>query len=259
VNYIRCHDDIGWTFDDAVAELRGINGYDHRRFLNQFYTGKFEGSFSQGVPFQENPTTGDCRVCGSLASLAGLEKAIEADDSQEIEFALKRIRLLNSINLSIGGIPLIYQGDELGILNDHAYLEDEFKRDDTRWVNRPAITADAIKLAEQSGSYQNRISQDLKQMVALRKQNPVFGEAKTEILETYRPHLFAYCRSHENGESLLAICNFSETVQHIPASICDVLGSRDCIDILSGQRISEPTIVVPAYEVMWLVKNAKSS
>ena len=224
-----------------------------------FYTDQFEGSFSQGVPFQENPTTGDCRVCGSLASLAGLEKAIETDNSKEIEFALKRIRLLNSINLSIGGIPLIYQGDELGILNDHAYLEDEFKRDDTRWVNRPAITADAIKLAEQSGSYQNRISQDLKQMVALRKQNQVFGEAKTEILETYRPHLFAYCRSHENGEKLLAICNFGEVEQQLPVSICDVLGSRDCIDILSGQRISEPTIVVPAYEVLWLVKSAKSS
>ncbi|MDN3685244.1 hypothetical protein QW180_23260 [Vibrio sinaloensis] len=45
-----------------------------------------------------------------MASLAGLERAIEADDSQAIEHALKRIRLLNSINLSIGGIPLIYQG-----------------------------------------------------------------------------------------------------------------------------------------------------
>lgn len=76
VNYIRCHDDIGWTFDDAVAEQMGIDGYQHRRFLNQFYTGKFEGSFSQGVPFQENPTTGDCRVCGSLASLAGLRKRL---------------------------------------------------------------------------------------------------------------------------------------------------------------------------------------
>ncbi|WP_333913244.1 amylosucrase [Vibrio coralliirubri] len=258
VNYIRCHDDIGWTFDDSVAEQLGINGFEHRRFLNQFYTGKFEGSFSQGVPFQENPTTGDCRVCGSLASLAGLEKAIEADDSQAIEFALKRIRLLNSINLSIGGIPLIYQGDELGILNDHSYLEDEFKRDDTRWVNRPTITAESIKLAEQAGSYQHRINRDLKQMVELRKQNPVFGEAKTEILETYRPHLFAYYRTHENGEKLLAICNFSEVTQHLPASICDVLGGRDCLDVLSDQRFSGPTIEVPAYEVLWLSNITKT-
>ena len=82
VNYVRCHDDIGWTFDDAVASELGINSFDHRYFLNQFYTGRFEGSFANGVPFAENPSNGDCRVCGSLASLCGLEGAIEANDPQ---------------------------------------------------------------------------------------------------------------------------------------------------------------------------------
>ncbi|MCB0106390.1 MAG: alpha-amylase family protein, partial [Caldilineaceae bacterium] len=50
VNYIRCHDDIGWTFDDGDAGALGINGYDHRRFLNNFYTGRFTGSFARGLP-----------------------------------------------------------------------------------------------------------------------------------------------------------------------------------------------------------------
>ncbi len=72
VNYVRCHDDIGWTFDDGDAAALGINGYDHRRFLNEFYTGRFAGSFARGLPFQENPRTGDARISGSLASLAGL-------------------------------------------------------------------------------------------------------------------------------------------------------------------------------------------
>ncbi|MCG9677534.1 alpha-amylase family protein [Vibrio sp. Isolate24] len=256
VNYIRCHDDIGWTFDDAVAEQQGINGYDHRRFLNQFYTGKFEGSFSQGVPFQENPTTGDCRVCGSLASLAGLEKAIDTDDAQAIEHALKRIRLLNSINLSIGGIPLIYQGDELGILNDHSYLNDKFKRDDARWVNRPAISPAAVELAEQKGSYQHRINQELKQMIALRQNHPELGNAKTEILETYRSQLFAYCRTNAKGERLLALCNFGEMEQTIPASICDILGTRQTKDLLSGKSFLGDEIVLSAYDVLWLKVNA---
>lgn len=256
VNYIRCHDDIGWTFDDAVAEQLGINGYDHRRFLNQFYTGKFEGSFSQGVPFQENPTTGDCRVCGSLASLAGLEKAIEADDSQAIEFALKRIRLLNSINLSIGGIPLIYQGDELGILNDHSYLVDEFKRDDARWVNRPSITDKAIEQARENGTYQNRIWSDLNQLVAIRQSHPELGNAKTEILETYRSQLFAYCRTNAKGEQLLALCNFGEMEQTIPASICDILGTRQTKDLLSGKHFLGDEIVLSAYDVLWLKVSA---
>ncbi len=252
VNYIRCHDDIGWTFDDEVAQQQGINGFDHRRFLNQFYTGKFAGSFSQGVPFQENPTTGDCRVCGSLASLAGLEKAMGHDDAEAIEHALKRIRLLNSVNLSIGGIPLIYQGDDLGMLNDHSYLKDPFKCDDSRWVNRPKITLEAMKEAQTVGRYQNRIYTDLRSMIALRQDNPVLGNAKTEILETYRPHLFAYCRHHENGEKLLAICNFSENNQSIPASICDVLGFGNVYDLLTGNVFSGEEIRFNAYDVVWL-------
>jgi amylosucrase len=253
VNYIRCHDDIGWTFDDAIAEQQGINGFDHRKFLNQFYTGRFAGSFAEGVPFQENPTTGDCRVCGSLASLAGLEKALESGDATELEYALKRVRLMNSISLSIGGIPLIYQGDELGMLNDHSYLQDEHKRDDSRWVNRPFITDEAITLATNGKSPQSRIHDELKQMIRIRQNSPVFGEADTEILETYQPHLFAYVRSHENGDKMLAICNFSEQEQRVPLSICDTLGAREIEDILQGKVADYgDEIILDAYDVLWL-------
>ncbi|MBY5945218.1 alpha-amylase family glycosyl hydrolase [Photobacterium rosenbergii] len=254
VNYIRCHDDIGWTFDDAIADQLGINGFDHRRFLNQFYTGRFDGSFAEGVPFQENPTTGDCRVCGSLASLAGLERGLEQDDNQQIELALKRIRLLNSINLSIGGIPLIYQGDELGILNDHSYLEDSSKADDARWVNRPAVTDDAIGKAQLPGSFEASVSQSLKAMIKLRQNHEVFGASRTEILETYNPHLFAYARLNDNGQTMLAICNFSEQEQQVPFSITDILATASVLDILNHSPL-QPTdqITLGAYDVKWLV------
>ena len=121
MNYVRCHDDIGWTFDDGDASELGINGYDHRRFLNAFYTGRFPGSFARGLPFQENPRTGDARISGSLASLAGLERAILQGDDAEIELAIRRICLLHAVILSIGGIPLLYLGDEVGLLNDYDY------------------------------------------------------------------------------------------------------------------------------------------
>ena len=77
MNYLRCHDDIGWSFDDGDAEAIGLNAHDHRRFLNEFYTGQFPGSFARGVPFQENHDTGDMRISGTMASLAGLEQAID--------------------------------------------------------------------------------------------------------------------------------------------------------------------------------------
>ncbi len=116
VNYVRCHDDIGWTFDDADAGMLGINGLDHRRFLNAFFTGRFPGSFARGLPFQENPRTGDARISGMLASLAGLEQALQSHNPAEIELSIRRILLLHAVIFSIGGIPLIYLGDEIGAL-----------------------------------------------------------------------------------------------------------------------------------------------
>jgi amylosucrase len=136
VNYLRCHDDLGWTFDDKDAWHIGINPQGHRKFLNDFYTGKHPGSFSRGIPFQFNPDNGDQRISGTLSSLAGLEEALEKQDNHMIELAVRRINLLRNIQVSIGGIPLLYAGDEYGILNDYTFLSDPLKVNDSRWVHR---------------------------------------------------------------------------------------------------------------------------
>jgi amylosucrase len=135
VNYIRCHDDIGWTFDDQDARDIGIDPMGHRHFLNQFYTGDYPGSFARGIPFQFNADTGDLRISGTLSSLAGLEDAVTRKDDELIEKAVRRINLLRSIMMSIGGIPLLYIGDEWGMLNDYTYLSDPSKAADSRWVH----------------------------------------------------------------------------------------------------------------------------
>jgi len=132
VNYVRCHDDIGWTFSDEDAAHLWINGYDHRLFLNSFSTGNFPGGFARGLAFQENPKTGDCRISGTCASLAGLEKAINEETSVEVDLAIQRILLIHSIILSMGGIPLFYLGDEIGTLNDYKYRSDPVKRSESR-------------------------------------------------------------------------------------------------------------------------------
>jgi len=257
VNYIRCHDDIGWTWDDAVAGQLGINGQDHRLFLNRFYTGQFEGSFARGVPFQMNPSNGDCRVCGTLASLTGLESAVEAKDAKAIELALRRIRLLNAINLSMTGLPLLYQGDELGVLNDHAYLDDPHKREDSRWVNRKPLTEDDFALAS-SVSAQGRVAEQLQQLITIRQSHAVFGSSQTEILETYNPHAFSFARIGDR-ERLLVIANFSEQRISIPGSITDILASIQMQDLLSGKALErDKPIVLEAYEVVWIHTKASA-
>ena len=146
VNYVRCHDDIGWVFCDADVQAVGFSPREHRRFLTDFFTGHFAGGFARGLPFQENRDTGDARVSGTCASLCGLEKAIEENDEYEIDLAIRRILLIHGVIMTIGGIPLIYLGDEIGTLNDLSYERDPEKLGDTRWIHRPFFDWDRAEL-----------------------------------------------------------------------------------------------------------------
>lgn len=261
VNYVRCHDDIGWTFDDDVAAQLGINGHDHRFFLNQFYTGRFDGSFSHGVPFAENPSNGDCRVCGSLASLCGLENALAASDEKRIEEAINRMLLLYGVTFSIGGIPLIYSSDELGLLNDYSYRDDKTKSHDDRWVNRIPVTNEDIEIAladdetgmDLTARAQRRVFNGLRHLLSLRRSYPVFGEASTEILHTGNEHCFAYLREHESGQQLLVVCNFSDHVQQLSGELLNVIGHRQACDLVSGNQIegNEPMLTLRPHQQAW--------
>lgn len=261
VNYVRCHDDIGWTFDDAIAHQLGINPYDHRFFLNQFFTGRFNGSYANGVPFAENPSNGDCRVCGSLASLCGLEGALANNDEDAMNTAIQRIMLVHGVIMSIGGIPLLYSGDELGLLNDYHYRQDPAKAHDDRWVHRIAVTPDDLDgvdapiTAQDSVQrrVQKRIFAGLQQLIQLRKQLTVLGAAPTRILQTDNQHCFAFCREADNGDKLLVLCNFSEHAQSVNASVLSVFNGEHTKDLLSAQQFTnELPIVLAPYQQRWL-------
>ncbi|WP_238638425.1 alpha-amylase family protein [Dermabacter sp. HSID17554] len=146
-SYVRCHDDIGWAVTDADAADAGLDGFAHRAFLSEFYSGTFPGSFAEGLVFQHNPTTGDKRISGSLASLAGLEKALKSGRESDIALAIDRITLLHAAMLGFGGQPLLYMGDELGMLNDPHWASDPAHADDNRWVHRPRMDWDLAREA----------------------------------------------------------------------------------------------------------------
>lgn len=256
VNYARCHDDIGWTFDDRDARFIGINGYDHRLFLNKFFTGNFEGSFAKGMGFQFNPDNGDCRVCGSLASLAGLETALNSGDAHQIWLAEQRILMIHSIILSIGGVPLFYQGDELAMLNDYSFLDDPHKAHDARWVNRPQVTEQAVQLAQTQGTVQNRVFCGLRHMITLRKSLSVFGDSRSQVYETGNDHVFAYLRAESGGDKVLCLVNFSEFEQWVEPSILEKLSpakfAKELITgVTMGAHAHEHLKLAP-YQVLWM-------
>ena len=218
VNYVRVHDDIGWTFSDEDAALLNMNGNDHRRFLNEFYRGRFDGSFARGLPFQENPKNGDCRISGTCASLAGLEKAIKEEGPDEIEFAIRRILLIHGVILTIGGIPLIYLGDEIGTLNDYTYRDDPSHERDSRWAHRPRADWDKYSNRFDASSIEGRVYQNLKRLIDLRKENEAFSGGELEIIPTENEHVLGFMRTHA-GKRAVLFANFSENPQTIPARI----------------------------------------
>jgi amylosucrase len=253
VNYVRSHDDIGWTFSDEDAARLGINGYNHRQFLNTFYTGQFEGSFARGLPFQYNPQNGDMRISGTCASLIGLEKALQEETEAEEELAIRRILLIHSVILSIGGIPLIYLGDEVGTVNDYNYRSDPAKTGDSRWVHRPATDWEANSRRSTTGSLENRVFSQLCRLIQVRKNNPVFAGQEIEILDLGNPHILAYTHEHE-GEHVLVLANFIEEAQSLPFNLLRLHGlSYRFTDLVTGQPVaSGQDLSLGPYQFMWL-------
>jgi amylosucrase len=243
INYIRCHDDIGWTFSDQDAWDVGIDPTGHRKFLNEFYTAKFQGSFAKGLPFQENLHTGDLRISGTLASLAGLEKALNYETEKEVDHAIRRIMLLNGIILSMNGYPLFYMGDETGQLNNYNYTDNSEYKNDSRWVHR----IPSIEPPKNTELYSKQIFKMLKKLVKSRKECRAFRGNYVRILSLENEHIFGFIRINENSlnkEKVTILANFSEQNQILNMSAATV-------DILTGTLFNE-IIELNAYQFLWL-------
>jgi len=253
VNYLRCHDDIGWSFDDEDARKVGIDPAGHRKFLNQFYTGKYPGSFAKGVPFQFNTDTGDVRVSGTLSSLAGLEEAVEKADNVLIEKAVRRINMLWAIQVSIGGIPLLYAGDEFGQMNDYTYLTDPTKINDSRWVHRAKRRWEARDDLTDQDTLEWRFFREMVKLFRLRKEIPAFQNGGMEVLNTGNPHLFGYIRAFEN-QRILVINNFSDNPQKVDSGRLISYGVKgEVVNRLTDEVITvDGDLLIDAYRAVWL-------
>jgi amylosucrase len=253
VNYLRCHDDIGWTFDDHDAWRVGADPRAHRKFLNDFYTGRFPGSFARGVPFQFNPNNGDLRISGTLSSLAGLEAALETEDNALIELAVRRINMLRSIMVSVGGIPLLYAGDEYGMLNDYTFLSDPDKVNDSRWVHRSKKRWAAADDLTDGDTLEWRFFHEMAKFFKLRKQTPALRNGGMELVDSPNPHLFAYLRS-DGAQRLLVINNFSEFEQVVTADTLSAAGmAADGLELLSQRPLpAGGDLILDGYRYLWI-------
>jgi len=253
VNYLRGHDDIGWSFDNDDAWAAGINPEDHRKFLNRFYTGSFKGSFAYGVPFQHNADTGDMRISGTMASLAGLEQAVRAGDKQLTEMAVRRIQMLYGVLCSIGGIPLIFLGEELGLFNDYDYVEDLEKADDSRWIHRPKMDWALLDELKKRRTPQARIFRHMQTIFALRDELPALVGNQMRLLPPENDHVLDFLRWHD-ASVLVVLANFADSPQPLSLRSLRAEGlSHFLKDRLTGKEVStRKEIVLEPYELLWL-------
>ncbi len=256
--YLRCHDDIGWAISDPDAQAVGLNGYSHRKFLSDFYSGQFNGTHARGLVFQENPKTHDRRISGSAASLTGLEIALEQQNQHLTDLSVQRLLMTHAIILSFGGVPLLYMGDEIALLNDHSYLDQAETAMDNRWVNRPKMPWEVFAQLEQPNTMQEhaqrQVFDGLKTLIDARVRTPHLHAAiESNILESPNSHIFAFERLHPTGR-LLCLFNFSEKNQTLDADWLNIHQVQNAIDQSSVQLLNNTLHLTP-FQYFWLVEN----
>ena len=252
--YLRCHDDIGWAITDEDAAVFGISGPAHRSWLADFYEGRVPGSFARGQLFQENPATGDKRISGSLAALAGLEKALAEGDAGAADMAVQRILLGHALIAGFGGIPLIYMGDELGMLNDYGYADQPEHAHDSRWLHRPRMDW-ALAETRQGDSHAARVFQGVRHILARRRAVPeLHGGVPTLVLEAPAPGIFAVARQAPT-RTVLCLHNFTEGWVHLPEGWLRAQGAQAMFDELSQAQVTlhDGGLALPPQGRVWLV------
>jgi amylosucrase len=215
INYTRCHDDIGLGYDDYMIEHTGKNPYEHRQYLKNYYSGALWDSPARGALFSSNPKTGDARISGSLASLCGLEKAIYENNEQQIELSIKKIIMMQAHSIFLGGLPILFYGDEVGYTNDYSYQQDPGKSYDNRWMHRPNINWEKNGRVDVEGTIENKVFASMQKLIVIRKKLKVVADqSNLTWLTPHNIHVAGYLRT--DGENkLYCICNFSNQAAYL--------------------------------------------
>ncbi len=250
--YIRCHDDIGWAITDEDAGALALTGHGHRNFLSNFYEGVFPGSFAKGALFQHNEATGDKRISGTFASLAGLERA--TGDASATEAAIQRILMGHALIAAWGGIPLIYMGDEIGMTNDWGYLDVPGHAHDSRWVHRPRMDWDAAQNRETATTPAARIFRGTRHILARRRATPgLHAASPTVVCDSGNAGLMVVARRAPTG-TILCVFNFTETWKQLSEPWARAQGVTQLHDALSDAAVQtfQGHIALPPYARVWL-------
>ena len=250
LNYLRCHDDIGWGLDYSSLAREGIRERSHKQYLNDYFQGYGGDSTSRGELYNADPVTGDARFCGTTASMCGIEKAGFEQDAEAMKRAIQKDVMLHAYMFMQSGIPVLYSGDEIGQVNDYTYKEDPNKAADSRYIHRGAMNWDLARNISDPDTVEGQVFTKLGQLEKIRKSEKVFvSNADTWTIETWEAGVLCIGRYFE-GEKLIGLFNFSEYDK--TAWINEEDGMY--VDLISGERMEARGVNIPAFGFFYLKK-----
>ena len=249
LNYLRCHDDIGWGLDYDTLKWCGMEEIPHKRFLTDFFTGKKEGSVSRGELYNDDPVTQDARFCGTTASMCGVESAGFEQNEEKMEEAIRMDLMLHAYMLTQSGIPMLYSGDEIGQVNDYTYKEDPAKAVDSRYIHRGKFQWDLTKNRMDSTTVQGRIFLMLDKMEKIRKKEELFEtSANVYTYDVHNESILCIMRE-KDGEKFFGIFNFCSR-----EATAWMQEEGEYKDLLTGEKMEMKDVVLPAHGFVWVKK-----
>lgn len=247
LNYLRCHDDIGWGLDFDTMKQWGMEEPSHKRYLNDYFTGKIADSISRGELYNDDPVTQDARFCGTTASMCGIEAAGFEGNAEKMQTAIQEDLMLHAYMLTQSGIPMLYSGDELGQVNDYSYKEDAEKVSDSRYLHRGAFLWELADKRKDLSTVQGKLFQILNRLEQIRRQENVFSqEAEVYTYDVHNDSILGILREYK-GERFIALFNFSEREQTAWMQEEGIFRN-----LVNGEIVEVKDPVLKGYEFVWM-------
>lgn len=247
LNYLRCHDDIGWGLDFDTMKQWGMEEPSHKRYLNDYFTGKIADSISRGELYNDDPVTQDARFCGTTASMCGIEAAGFEGNAEKMQTAIQEDLMLHAYMLTQSGIPMLYSGDELGQVNDYSYKDDAEKASDSRYLHRGAFLWELADKRKDLSTVQGQLFQMLNRLEQIRRQENVFSqEAEVYTYDVHNDSILGILREYK-GERFIALFNFSENEQTAWMQEEGIFRN-----LVNGEIVEVKDPVLKGYEFVWM-------
>lgn len=247
LNYLRCHDDIGWGLDFDTMKQWGMEEPSHKRYLNDYFTGKIADSISRGELYNDDPVTQDARFCGTTASMCGIEAAGFEGNAEKMQTAIQEDLMLHAYMLTQSGIPMLYSGDELGQVNDYSYKDDAEKASDSRYLHRGAFLWELADKRKDLSTVQGQLFQMLNRLEQIRRQENVFSqEAEVYTYDVHNDSILGILREYK-GERFIALFNFSEREQTAWMQEEGIFRN-----LVNGEIVEVKDPVLKGYEFVWM-------